>query len=265
MFPLIYLLFILILILSAVFILWLVIFFLLTDFSYPYVSTSEFKKVLLIFPHPDDEVLTCGGLIRKFASQKKQITYLCLTKGEKGQEGATFNPTLAKIRSREAEKVAKILKITKLILDDFGDGELKNKKNVIKKRIREVIQNENPDLILTYDLSGLYGHDDHIVVSEIVTSLVKNTNTIKLWYVSFPPKFYRFTHLPTHMASGPNFMKKQSRPSAKFFVGLDSLTKIKALYTYKSQLFAFKKGNPKFFPLWFILSTRLFEYYNFPS
>lgn len=159
MFPLIYLLFILILILSAVLIVWLIIFFLLADFSYPNINTSGVKKVLLVFPHPDDEVLTCGALIREFSRQKKQITYLCLTKGEKGQEGATFNPKLAEIRSREASKVANILGITKLIHDDFGDGELKNKKNVIKKRVREVIQEEKPDLIMTYDLSGLYGHE----------------------------------------------------------------------------------------------------------
>lgn len=262
MFPLIYLLFILILILSAVLIVWLVIFFLLTDFSYPNINTSVVKKVLLVFPHPDDEVLTCGALIKKCAIEKKQIIYLCLTKGEKGQEGATFNPKLAEIRSREANKVAKILGITKLILDDFGDGELKNKKNVIKKRIREIVQKEKPDLILTYDLSGLYGHEDHIVVSEIVTNLVKNINKIKLWYVSFPPNFYRLTKLPTHMASDPEFVKRKTIPNLKFFVGYDALTKIKALYTYKSQLFAFKKGTPKFVPLWFILSTRFFEYYH---
>lgn len=243
----------------AIFFLWLYTFFLLADFSPKNANIDKFNKILLIFPHPDDEVLTSGGLIKSLTQANKRVTVHILTKGEKGQEGAIFNPELKEIRTREVNQVAKILGIQKLILDDFGDGELPNKKQLIDKRVREVIKSEKPDLIITYDLSGLYGHPDHIALSEIITSL---QNKPKLWYVSFPHKFYALTKLPIHMADNPEFMKRKTSPNLKFFVGFNVLFKIRALYSYKSQLLAFKKSTPKNLPLWFVLSARLFEYYH---
>lgn len=268
---------ILIAITTSIATLWLLTFFALSDFSYPFIDISNIKKALLIFPHPDDEALTCGGLIKKLSQEGKEITYLCLTKGEKGQEGAIFDPKLAEIRSKELKKVAEILGITKLIHDDFGDGELPKKRKSLEKRIKEVIEEEKPDLVVTYDKSGLYGHPDHIVVSEIVTNIivgeglstlpmgrVKNPplRKISLWYISFPPKFYRFTKLPLHMAENPKFLKRKTMPTHKLFTGSITLTKIRSLYAHKSQLFAFRKSVPRFMPLWFVLSARMFEYYH---
>jgi LmbE family N-acetylglucosaminyl deacetylase len=258
-------------------ILWVMLFFHLTDFSPKNADFSKFNKILLIFPHPDDEVLTCGGLISILNTTGKKITDLILTKGEKGQEGAIYDPKLKKIRVKETAEVTRILGISKIIQDDFGDGELSNKKTEIEKRIREVITTEKPDLIITYDQSGLYGHPDHIAVSEIVTNIlsvgaehvqpygaqhVVPLQNIKLWYVSFPQKFYNLTSLPTHMADNPDFMEKREILNLKFFTGLSTVKKIQALYAYKSQLFAFNKSKPKFIPLWFVLSARLFEYYH---
>jgi LmbE family N-acetylglucosaminyl deacetylase len=241
--------------------LWLILFFRLTDFSPKNADLSKFNKILLIFPHPDDEVLTCGGLIAKLNQADKNIVDLILTKGEKGQEGAIYDSKLKDIRVKETSEVAKILGLTKIIQDDFGDGELASRKNEIEKRIHEVILDEKPDLIITYDKSGLYGHPDHIAVSEIVASTISHQK-IKLWYVSFPQKFYNLTKLPTHMADDPNFIKNKKIPNLKFFTGFSTLKKIRALYTYKSQLFAFNKSKPKWLPLWFVLSARLFEYYH---
>lgn len=254
-------------ILILVITIWLLVFFALSDLSYPYINTNNIRKLLIIFPHPDDEALTCGGLIKKLSLEKKQITYLCLTKGEKGQEGAIFDPKLKKTRTKELKKVSKILGITKLIHDDFGDGELSRKRKTLEKRIKQVIKNEKPDTIITYDKSGLYGHPDHITVSEIVTDLIlknnfNNQQNPKLWYISFPQKFYRFTKLPTHMASDPKFIKQKTMPTHKLFTGSSTLTKIKSLYSHKSQLFAFEKSKPKWLPLWFVLTARMFEYYH---
>lgn len=39
------------------------------------------KKVLVIAPHPDDEVLGCGGTIRKYSKEKAEVYVLIVTKG----------------------------------------------------------------------------------------------------------------------------------------------------------------------------------------
>ena len=39
------------------------------------------KKILVIAPHPDDEVLGCGGTIKKYSKRGNEV-YLCIvTKG----------------------------------------------------------------------------------------------------------------------------------------------------------------------------------------
>lgn len=49
------------------------------------MKTETFTRVLLIYPHPDDEVLSAGGLIIKLVSRGVNVTLVTLTEGEKSQ------------------------------------------------------------------------------------------------------------------------------------------------------------------------------------
>ncbi len=234
--------------------LWLAGFFMINDFSIKTIDYEELrsKKILIIFPHPDDEVMSCGGFIHKL-SKTAEITLHILTKGEKGTPNGKTDLKLKEIRTKEAQEVSKILGINNLIIDDYGDGELKNKKPRVTKRISEIIKKIKPYLIITYDLSGLYGHEDHIAVSEIATKLAKT----RLWYVSVPEKLYKFIKLPEHMAKDLKFRDRRKYPTLKAYAGF---RRIMALYAYKSQLSGFKKSFPML-PLWFSASMRVYEYF----
>src|SRR5690606_35792035 len=102
--------------------------------------------------------------------------------------------------SKEAREVSKILGVSELIQEDFGDSELKSKKAQLTTYISQLIENKRPDLVVTYDLSGLYGHDDHIAASEAVTDILRadHSNT-DLWYVTFPKRTIEMIKLPEHM------------------------------------------------------------------
>ena len=39
------------------------------------------KNILVIAPHPDDEILGCGGVIRKFTNEVNQVFVLIATRG----------------------------------------------------------------------------------------------------------------------------------------------------------------------------------------
>lgn len=66
---------------------WLTIFFLANDVSVPLASISKYKNILVIFPHPDDEVLTAGGLMRTLSNSGKKVNLIILSKGERGRPG----------------------------------------------------------------------------------------------------------------------------------------------------------------------------------
>jgi LmbE family N-acetylglucosaminyl deacetylase len=190
------------------------------------------------------------------------VTLVILTKGEKGISHATRHANLKDIRTREAQAVSAILGISRLIQEDFGDGALSYKKQELTAFIATTIENEKPDLLITYDLAGLYGHADHIACSEIITELQKTRfQEVPLWYVTFPKRVLARIRPPEDMGIDPQFKAKRSFPTHKLFIGTNVFPKIKAWYTYKSQLSAFKKGTTKLVPLWFFLSMLLFEYF----
>ena len=76
------------------------------------------KKLLVIAPHPDDEVLGCGGLISKVKTGGGKVHVLCFTVGNIKQYGGTSN---SEKRILEMKKVMKYLKVDSFDLAWAGD------------------------------------------------------------------------------------------------------------------------------------------------
>jgi len=254
---------ILTLILTVFFIVWLLGVLLVHDFQVPPLNLNRFKKVLVVFPHPDDEVLTVGGLIGLFKNQGIHTTLITLTKGERGTPNATLQEKLKATRRKELLKATKILGFNKVILEDFGDGQLEKKQKVIAKYLTHKINKLNPDAIITYDLSGLYGHPDHISVPKVLKPILnKKYPNIRLIFVTNNKKIMRFIKLPTHMAKNEQFIKHQTVPTHRVFIGHHLIGKVRALYAHQSQLTGFRKALPLFLPLWFFVSLSVIEYFH---
>jgi len=242
--------------------LWMTGFLVVTDFSVPLRNVRQFHHVLAIFPHADDEAITCGGFLHHVSRGRGAVTLVILTKGERGTPNATLDVSLKDIRTREAQAVTAILSISKFIQEDFGDGDLHDKKQELTTFIDMTIEQEKPDLLITYDLAGFYGHADHITCSEIITELKKTRfQEIPLWYVTLPKGILARVEQPEDMATDPHVQEKRAFPTHKIFIGVSVFPKIKSWYTYKSQRASFTKGLSKLLPLWFFLSMLLFEYF----
>src|SRR5437899_1581577 len=133
---------ILLIILLIMPLLWITGFLIVTDFSVPLRDARQFQHVLVIFPHADDEAITCGGSLHLFSTGGSAVTLVLLTKGERGTPNATLDVSLKAIRTREARAVTAILGISKFIQEDFGDGELHNKKQELRMFIDTLIEQE---------------------------------------------------------------------------------------------------------------------------
>jgi LmbE family N-acetylglucosaminyl deacetylase len=242
--------------------LWATGFLLVTDFSIPSCDDGQFHRVFAIFPHPDDEAVGCGGFLHRLSKRGVLVTLLILTKGERGTPKMLPDPNLKSVRVREAETAAHILRIGRLIQEDFGDGALQGKKKEMADFIGMVIERERPDLLITYDLAGFYGHPDHIACSEIITELKQTRfQEVPLWYVTFPKRILTRARLPEHVVPDLKAQVKRALPTHKAFIGASVLPKIKAWYAYKSQRASLTTGIRRFFPIWFFLSMMLFEYF----
>ena len=65
---------------------------------------STHRRVCIFAPHPDDEILGCGGLLQALVAQGNQVLIVSVTHGEKSHPNSALYPTdkLAKIRVLES-------------------------------------------------------------------------------------------------------------------------------------------------------------------
>ncbi|MDO8968083.1 PIG-L deacetylase family protein [Algoriphagus sp.] len=128
------------------------------------------QRVLVIFPHPDDEV-TVAGTLMKLKDEGHEIQIVCLTRGEKGNSaGIADEVTLARLRTDEMQKAAELIGADELHLKNYPDSGLeKMGLDSLKEIIRNLINEINPDVLISYDSKvGLYGHPDHRLTGQAV-------------------------------------------------------------------------------------------------
>ena len=134
------------------------------------IPSSPQKRVLAIFPHPDDEV-TVAGTVMGLKAAGHQVTLVCLTRGEKGNAAnIPSEQELARLRTGEMQQSAQILGVTSLIQLDYADGGIDELgMDSLMKVVHALIQDQKPDVLLSYDSKvGLYGHADHRLTGEAV-------------------------------------------------------------------------------------------------
>ncbi len=102
------------------------------------------KKVLVIVPHPDDEVLGCGGTIKKHTSQGDEV-FLCI-----GTKAYTpeWSEEFLKERPNEIERANKILGITKTYFLDFPTVKVDTiPQKEINDAILKVVKEVRPEIL----------------------------------------------------------------------------------------------------------------------
>ncbi len=142
------------------------------------------QKLMAIFAHPDDEG-AMGGTLAHYARNNTEVTLVCATRGEVGEisDPALATPeTLGEVRQQELERACEVLGIQNLeFLDrrDSGmDGTPENEDpralvqadpNDVKGQLVGLMRQYKPDIVVTFEPFGWYGHPDHIYMSKWAT------------------------------------------------------------------------------------------------
>jgi LmbE family N-acetylglucosaminyl deacetylase len=150
------------------------------------------RKLLAIFAHPDDETMV-GPLLARYAREKGTTVYLALaTSGDAGTTPLTkaaAGAELANVRVKEAQCAARALGIQAPILLGFPDGGLSNARVLaeLAAKVEATMREVKPDAIVTWGPDGGYGHQDHRLVSAVVTQIVQEGDvTQRLYYAALP-------------------------------------------------------------------------------
>jgi LmbE family N-acetylglucosaminyl deacetylase len=123
-------------------------------------------RVLVIAPHPDDEIIGCGGSMLWHSRLKHEITCCYLTDGSKGYSENTGSEGLTEVRRKEAEAVIGNLKSANALFWGVPDLEL-TKTDFLVSKMKELLRRKMPSII--FAPSPWEKHPDHHAAFEIIT------------------------------------------------------------------------------------------------
>lgn len=140
---------------------------------------SDQLRLLAVLAHPDDESLGFGGTLVHYAAEGVETHLVTATLGQSGRyrghpPGSSEHPgpdALGEIRERELRAAAQVLGLASVSLFGYMDGRLDqaDPREAIG-RIVEVVRRVRPQVVLTFDSEGSYGHPDHIAISQFTTA-----------------------------------------------------------------------------------------------
>jgi LmbE family N-acetylglucosaminyl deacetylase len=138
---------------------------------------NETLRLLVIGAHPDDETLGNGGALAKYAAEGVETYVLTATRGEKGWFGSPDEYpgayVLGAMREAELRAAARDLGVRNVTLLDYVDGALDQADpDEAIAQIARHIRVVRPHVVITFAHDGLYGHPDHIAISQFTTAAV---------------------------------------------------------------------------------------------
>jgi N-acetyl-1-D-myo-inositol-2-amino-2-deoxy-alpha-D-glucopyranoside deacetylase len=162
------------------------------------------RRLLLVHAHPDDESITTGGTIARYAAEGAEVTVLTCTLGE---EGEVIPPDLAQLGSWAADQLGgyrfgelaaacealgvgahRYLGGPGRWRDSgmagtpaaahpraFTGGSLDEQ----AAQLAAVLDELRPQVVVTYDSFGGYGHPDHIRAHEVTMAAAPGASSVE--------------------------------------------------------------------------------------
>ena len=131
-------------------------------------------RVLGIFAHPDDETICAGGTLAKYASAGADVRVVSLTKGGAGEirdAGVATRATLTDARERELAAAGKELGLAETRCLDYPDQGLSDvESRLLVGVVARILDELDPEVVLTFGPDGFSGHPDHTAAGAAVTA-----------------------------------------------------------------------------------------------
>ncbi|MFO8019581.1 MAG: PIG-L family deacetylase [Promethearchaeia archaeon] len=133
------------------------------------------KRIMVFAPHPDDEIVSCGGTILKYQDLGSEITVVIATAGLGGYAKERNKRSIKKKRKKESEKVAEALDCE---LIELGYTDMKVNRIKIS-RFTNLIRDHRPQVIFMPHYSDF--HRVHRNISLIVREAIYHCATGKAY------------------------------------------------------------------------------------
>lgn len=143
------------------------------------------KRLLGVFAHPDDEGLISGALLQ-YSTSGVETGLICATRGELGEIASpslATPDTLGQVREAEMREAIDVLGVDYLWFLGYCDSGMAGtpgnddprafinaRAAEVVGKLVEIIRQFRPQVMITFDESGGYGHPDHIAIYRYTTA-----------------------------------------------------------------------------------------------
>jgi LmbE family N-acetylglucosaminyl deacetylase len=143
-------------------------------------TANKSKSILICFAHPDDEI-GCGPLVTYLVRSGARATLICATNGDVGTVDEKFlrdYPSITALRLAELDCATKAIGFTEVNTFGYRDsgmmGSADNQEpsclwqaplEEVTDRVVAVMRRVAPQVIITFNTYGAYGHPDHIKIN----------------------------------------------------------------------------------------------------
>lgn len=144
------------------------------------------RTLVAVHAHPDDECIGTGGVLARYAAEGGRTILVTCTDGAVGEisDSSLATPdNLAEVRAHELDESVRILHVSRLVKLGYRDSGMAGTPDndnpasfhqtpidEAVERVVRVIREERPQVVVTYDERGGYGHPDHIRAHEVAVA-----------------------------------------------------------------------------------------------
>jgi LmbE family N-acetylglucosaminyl deacetylase len=150
--------------------------------------TDRPLTLMAVHAHPDDEATGTGGILAQYASEGIRTVLVTCTDGGCGDGPEGVKPgdpghdpaAVTAMRRQELQASCDVLKISDLEMLDYADSGMmgwpsndapgafwQTPVEEGAARLAALMRHYRPDVVVTYDENGFYGHPDHIQAHRI--------------------------------------------------------------------------------------------------
>jgi LmbE family N-acetylglucosaminyl deacetylase len=152
--------------------------------------------LMAVHAHPDDEALSTGGVLAGYAAQGVRTVLVTCTDGSCGDGPGGVKPgepghhpaEVVEARQLELERSCEILHVEHLELLGYRDSGMMGWPTndapgafwgmdvaIAARPLVELFERYRPQVVVTYDANGFYGHPDHIMAHRITMAAAETS------------------------------------------------------------------------------------------
>ncbi len=119
-------------------------------------------SAMVVVAHPDDAEFMVAGTVAKWARAGALVTYVIVTKGDKGSEDPEMTPSLlTHLRTVEQRAAGAILGVKNFEFMGYADGYLQHTLK-LRRDVARLIRTYRPEVVMCFDPTNRFFSDTYV-------------------------------------------------------------------------------------------------------